>query len=95
MKVRRIKSGSAVEFYINDEQTVLYNKKGGVLGRYMNCAPLPLSQKIKGQHAPRANRGHQSLVTNFHPFLYTTSCIPFWYRFTDGMSLKSKSSISS
>ena len=41
MKVRRIKLGSAVEFYINDEQTVLYNKKGGVLGRYMNCAPLP------------------------------------------------------
>ena len=26
MKVRRIKLGSAVEFYISDEQVVLYNE---------------------------------------------------------------------
>ena len=44
MKVRRIKSGSAVEFYINDEQTVLYNKKrGGIGALYELCAPSTTS----------------------------------------------------
>ena len=39
MKVRRKKSGSAVEFYINNEQTVLYNIKGGIGALYELCAP--------------------------------------------------------
>ena len=39
MKVRRIKLGSAVEFYRNDEQAVLCNE--GDWGCYMNGAPLP------------------------------------------------------
>ena len=68
MKVRRIKSGSAVEFYINDEQTVLYNKKRGVLGRYMNCAPLPgfslltshLVQKLTNRYTRNWGLGAQS-----------------------------------
>ena len=37
MKVRRIKLGSAEEFYANNKQIVLYNE--GVLGHYMNCVP--------------------------------------------------------
>ena len=44
MKVRRIKSGSAAEFYINDEQTVLNNKKkGGIGALYELCAPSSTS----------------------------------------------------
>ena len=37
VKVRRIKLGSAVEFYINNKEVVLYNDE---LWRYMNCAPF-------------------------------------------------------
>lgn len=39
--VRRIKLGSAVEFYRNDEQAVLCNEGDWGLGCYMNGAPLP------------------------------------------------------
>ena len=37
VKVRRIKLGSAVEFYINNKEVVLYNDE---LWCYMNCAPF-------------------------------------------------------
>ena len=37
VKVLRIKLGSAVEFYINNKEVVLYNDE---LWRYMNCAPF-------------------------------------------------------
>ena len=79
MKVRRIKSGSAVGFYINDEQTVLYNKKGGVLGRYMNCAPLPgfslltshLVQKLTNRYTRETLIKSQSQI--LQEFLYIAS----------------------
>ena len=38
MKVRRIKLGSAAEFYINDEQAALHNE-GGIGSLYELCAP--------------------------------------------------------
>ena len=80
MKVRRIKSGSAVEFYINNEQTVSYNKKkGGVLGRYMNCAPLPgfslltshLVQKLTNRYTRETLIKSQSQI--LQEFLYIAS----------------------
>ena len=43
MKVRRIKSGSAAEFYINDGPPVLYND-GGIGVLYEWCTPSSTSQ---------------------------------------------------
>ena len=42
VNVRRKKLGSAAEFYINDGQTILYNKgvlEGGIGALYESCAP--------------------------------------------------------